>query len=428
MPDDGHGTSDARVAVTRPLACACEEQPWRAARRVLDLLRAAGHEAWFVGGCVRDLLLARAVQDVDVATDARPDRVEAVFADAGLKTLAVGKAFGVILVVLDGLEVEVATFRNDRAYIDGRHPSGVEFATAGEDVRRRDFTVNALLLDPVAGVVVDHVGGLADLDARLLRAVGVASERLREDRLRVLRCLRFAAALAFEIEKSTWDAVAATELSGLSGERIVEEWAKALRGSGRGRWLRLSRDSGRLADWCGPLAAIAEDAAERSAARLEALPRGADPLVAHAVCCAEADPAALAAWLEAQPLPRRFVERLRWLLRHGRDLSTVGGMALPERRRLLQQPDADLLAQLATALHGAAAAEALSQAVRAESASGPFRPHLRAADLVALGFAPGPALGRALRALEDAQLAGELPDRAAAVAVARRLLAESGRG
>ncbi|MBA3937426.1 MAG: CCA tRNA nucleotidyltransferase, partial [Planctomycetes bacterium] len=141
-------------------------------------LVAAGHEAYLVGGCVRDLLLGRAVHDADVATNAHPEQVEACAAAAGWRTVAVGRQFGVIIVVAPGgANVEVATFRHDGAYIDGRRPTTIAFTSAVADVQRRDFSVNALLYDPLQGLVIDHVDGLADLAARRLRAVGDATAR-----------------------------------------------------------------------------------------------------------------------------------------------------------------------------------------------------------------------------------------------------------
>ena len=154
---------------------------------ILHTLRAKGHEAYLVGGCVRDLLLGREPQDWDVATDARPEQIEALFP----KTLAVGKAFGIITVVPDvGQPVEVASYRADSPYADGRRPETVTFTDARADALRRDFTVNALFLDPATGDIRDYVGGRADLDARVIRAIGDPEPRFAEDHLRLLRGAR----------------------------------------------------------------------------------------------------------------------------------------------------------------------------------------------------------------------------------------------
>ncbi|MFM8890387.1 MAG: CCA tRNA nucleotidyltransferase, partial [Planctomycetia bacterium] len=160
------------------------------ALEVVDRLRAAGHEALWAGGCVRDELLGRTPADYDVATSALPDEVRVVFGRR--RTLAIGAAFGVISVLgpREAGQVEVATFRSDAAYTDGRHPAGVTITNAREDALRRDFTINGLFLDPLSGEVHDHVGGRADLAAGIVRAIGPAAVRFGEDHLRMLRAVR----------------------------------------------------------------------------------------------------------------------------------------------------------------------------------------------------------------------------------------------
>jgi poly(A) polymerase len=188
---------------------------------VVQQLRAAGHIAYFAGGCVRDLLLDLQPKDYDVATDAPPQRVREIFKN----TQAVGAAFGVILVRLNKSQIEVATFRRDLEYEDGRHPVGVKFTSAEEDAKRRDFTINGLFLDPVENRVIDFVGGQEDLKTQIVRAIGDPEERFREDHLRVLRAVRFAARLEFNIEAKTADAIRkhAPHLTRISPERIAEE-------------------------------------------------------------------------------------------------------------------------------------------------------------------------------------------------------------
>ena len=163
------------------------------AHAVARTLQAAGHEALFAGGCVRDRLLGRPVSDYDVATAARPEQVEALFE----KTVAVGAAFGVIVVVLDGVEIEVATYREDVGIKDGRHPESIRFTDAKSDALRRDFTINGMFEDPDTGEILDFVGGRADLARRVVRAIGDPVARFREDRLRMLRAVRFATVLDF---------------------------------------------------------------------------------------------------------------------------------------------------------------------------------------------------------------------------------------
>ncbi|MDB5305371.1 MAG: cca [Phycisphaerales bacterium] len=193
---------------------------------ILTRLRDAGHVAYFAGGCVRDLLLGRDPKDWDVATDAPPGRVRSLFSN----TQAVGAAFGVILVRRGGSAIEVATFRVDAPYVDGRHPSAVRFTTAQEDAKRRDFTINGLFLDPLRegpleDQVIDYVGGRDDLKARLLRAIGDPDARFNEDHLRMLRAVRFAARFGFAIEPATAAAITAhaPQLVRISPERIAEE-------------------------------------------------------------------------------------------------------------------------------------------------------------------------------------------------------------
>ena len=202
-----------------------------AARNIVLSLRAIGHQAFFAGGCVRDLLLGLEPKDFDVATSATPDLVQKLFP----KTLAVGAHFGVILVCdHDGITTEVATFRHDGAYSDGRRPDAVRFsAETREDVLRRDFTINGMLLDPllldetgdIASATLDFVGGRSDLAARILRAIGDPSLRFAEDKLRMLRAIRFAARLDLEIEPHTFAAIrnAAAQIGQVSTERIRDE-------------------------------------------------------------------------------------------------------------------------------------------------------------------------------------------------------------
>ena len=211
--------------------------PGRAQSVAADIvvkLRAAGHQAWFVGGCVRDLLLGREPADFDVATSAVPDVVMTLFD----KTFAVGAHFGVVLVCTDipgspGEEVvtEVATFRSDGAYSDGRHPDAVQFSTSPEeDVKRRDFTINGMMLDPVTDAVLDLVGGQQDLQTGVLRAIGDPVARFSEDKLRMLRAVRFAARLAFKLDLATAEAIRqlAPEVNQVSCERVREELTRML--------------------------------------------------------------------------------------------------------------------------------------------------------------------------------------------------------
>lgn len=222
----------------------------RTARALADeicrTLRGAGHEAYLVGGCVRDLVLGREPIDYDVATDAHPDRVQELFE----RTVAVGAQFGVVLVTNDDAQVEVATFRSDIGYSDGRHPDRVAYAkSAKEDVQRRDFTINALLMDPATGEVLDFVGGRADLEAGIIRAIGEPARRFAEDKLRMIRAVRFAARFGYAIETATFAAIQrqAGEIFQVSAERIRDELTKILTEGAARRGFELLDETGLLA-------------------------------------------------------------------------------------------------------------------------------------------------------------------------------------
>ncbi len=191
------------------------------AHGIVRKLRAAGHAAYYAGGSVRDLLRGQVPKDIDIATDARPEAVQKIFP----RTYAVGAHFGVIVVLENDFQFEVATFRSDGAYLDGRRPVEVHFATAEEDAARRDFTINGMFFDPEKDEVIDFVGGRADLERKLIRAIGDPAQRFAEDRLRMLRAVRFATVLGFEIDSATWNAVRANaaSINEISAERIREE-------------------------------------------------------------------------------------------------------------------------------------------------------------------------------------------------------------
>jgi poly(A) polymerase len=202
-------------------------QPRELANSICNTLENAGFQAFLVGGCVRDILLERDPADYDVATDATPEQVLRLFPEG----LAVGAQFGVILVPGDGIKVEVATFRSDVGYTDGRHPDRVVYANSPEeDVKRRDFTINGLVMRHDTGEILDFVDGQADLRAGIIRAIGEPDRRFAEDKLRMLRAVRFAARFGYEIEPETFKAIRkhAREIKQVSTERIREELTKLL--------------------------------------------------------------------------------------------------------------------------------------------------------------------------------------------------------
>jgi len=219
--------------------------PRELAEQVCGTLRLNRHQAYLVGGCVRDLILGREPADYDVATDARPERVQELFP----RSLSVGAKFGVILVVEGTTQVEVATFRSDIGYTDGRHPDAVSYATTPkEDVQRRDFTINGLLMDPATKEVLDFVGGRADLTAGIVRAIGDPLRRFDEDKLRMLRAVRFAARFGFQIEPETMAAIQklAPKVLEVSLERIRDELTKLLTEGAARRGFELLDESGLL--------------------------------------------------------------------------------------------------------------------------------------------------------------------------------------
>ncbi len=217
---------------------------YRHAVSLVKQLRAERHQAFLVGGCVRDLLMGRTPKDFDIATSARPEQVARLFR----KVIPVGVQFGVQIVLKGKHSYEVATFRTDLPYKDGRHPEGVVFSTPKEDALRRDFTVNGLFFDPIEKKLIDYVGGRTDLEKKIIRAIGDPAKRFQEDRLRMLRAVRFSAALGFAIEGETFQAIqkAAKQITDVSQERIRDELVKLFTAPKPGAALALLDESGLL--------------------------------------------------------------------------------------------------------------------------------------------------------------------------------------
>ena len=218
------------------------ESKGKCALAIAQTLKDRGFTAYFAGGSVRDHLMGQKPRDFDIATTATPDEVEKNFR----KTIPVGKQFGVMIVVEEEIPFEVATFRCEGGYQDGRHPAHVSFTQPEEDAKRRDFTVNGMFYDPFAKKVIDFVGGLEDLPKKMIRAIGDPAARFEEDRLRLLRAIRFASTLGFEIEKKTWEALRkkASGIHAVSPERIREELVKIFTRSGAARGMELLSESG----------------------------------------------------------------------------------------------------------------------------------------------------------------------------------------
>ena len=216
----------------------------KTAREICARLSERGHVAYFAGGCVRDMVRSLTPKDFDVATDAPPEIVQQMFPH----TYAVGAKFGVIVVVENGTNFEVATFRSDGRYLDHRRPTAVRFSSPEEDAKRRDFTINGMFFDPARNEVIDFVGGRADLEKKIIRAIGDPEQRFDEDRLRMLRAVRFSTVLDYQIDQTTWNALAANaaSITQISAERTRDELVKIFLSPNRVRGWDLLDQSGLL--------------------------------------------------------------------------------------------------------------------------------------------------------------------------------------
>ena len=399
----------------------------QAAMAVVDTLQKAGFEAYFAGGCVRDELMGLAPQDYDVATSARPQEVLRHFP----KSQQVGVAFGVVLVRRRGAAIEVATFRSDGQYQDGRRPISVTFSSAQLDAQRRDFTCNGLFCDPIRGTILDFVGGRADIQARCLRAIGDPARRFAEDHLRMLRAIRFAARLNFQIESSTLAAMAqqAKALAHISRERVGQEMRMILTHPSRRSAAELLLETGLLQPvWHQPLT----DAHLRPTRLdwLAGLPRQAGFALALAALVCDISPT---------PDARTEPEALQksWVLstQETADLKFLLGQ-LPvlrnwknQRLAVLKRIFADRRSQELLALYRAGTPEPgpkleLENRLREISAT-PLAPDplVTGDDLIAMGQKPGPKFRAWLEELYNQQLENQFPDRATALTAARQLVA-----
>ncbi len=331
------------------------------AKAVVERLRRESHQAFWAGGCVRDTLLGRPPEDFDVATSAHPEEVRRIFGER--RTLQVGEAFGVVVVLGPPrvAPVEVATFRKDAAYSDGRHPDSVEYASAVEDAHRRDFTINGMFLDPVTSEVVDFVGGREDLAAGLIRAIGNADARISEDKLRMLRAVRFATQLDFHVEAATQQAIAkrAKEIALVSAERIGMEMRAILRHRNRARGVQLLDDCYLLPVVAPPLANTDRaDCWRQTLAALDALgnARFEVALAALIVCRQPRDQGAaiVAAIRGTWRLTNREAALITWLIAKQQLVRDAAESTWPIVQPLLVHQHVDLLLQLGRALAVAA--------------------------------------------------------------------------
>lgn len=419
-------------------------------------LQAAGHHAYWVGGCVRDIILGREPSDYDIATSARPDEIEALFPHC----VPVGRQFGVVMVVVKGYSFQVATFRTETQYTDGRHPGQIAYASAREDARRRDFTINGLFYNPIANTVYDWVGGYKDLLRRIIRTIGPPEQRFAEDHLRILRAARFAAQLNFTIEPATLRAVRefGPAIQKVSAERIRDELMKIFHPTCAAKGLYWLEHCGLLDIVLPEVAALhgcAQDPAyhpegdvlQHVRRMLQLVPPDADPLLPWAVLfhdigkppCQQVDAQGRrhfyhhervgAEMTDAICRRLRFTNEQRLTLTQCVRSHMKYHQARKMRRntllRLLLQPTAPLELELhrldcASSYRDMSNYKFLAATLR-ELKNQPAlaRPILSGKDLLALGMKPGPLIGQLLKEVRDKQLHGELNTRREAIEWAR---------
>lgn len=420
---------------------------------IVQTLARAGHQALLAGGCVRDALLGQEPKDYDVATSARPDEIEKLFPGS----LTVGAQFGVVIVHRRGINVEVATFRTDGTYSDGRHPDAVTFSNPEEDAKRRDFTVNGLFLDPQRNEVLDFVGGRADLEARLVRAIGDPAKRFAEDHLRLMRAVRFAVMLDFQIEPVTWAAVC--EMSGLiatvSAERIRDELCKTLLHASRVRGFDLLVESGLMAAILPEVLALRGcaqppqfhpegDVFVHTRLMLELLPPDASlPLVLSVLLHDIAKPATATvdetgrirfnghdklgaemtdAILRRLKFPNHVIEQTVEAVANHMIFKDVPRMRTSKLKRFMVRPGFEEELELhridCLGSHGGTENYEFIRQKQREFANEPLIPPrlLTGNDLIQRGWTPSPLIGQVLTAIQNLQLEGTLQSREAALA------------
>jgi len=383
----------------------------QAAIKVIKRLQQSGFQALLAGGCVRDMLLARRAKDHDVATDAKPQDVIKLFK----RTLRVGAKFGVLIVLIEDQQVEVATFRTETGYADGRHPRLVEFATAAEDASRRDFTINGMFYDPLKKEVIDYVDGQADLKSRIIRTIGEPTERFGEDYLRMLRAVRFSTQLGFEIEPATWSAVCrnAKKITNISGERIAMELEGILINPNRAAGVSMLIEGG-LAKVIFP--GFTGEQAKTAISVLGKLIKKVDFALALVCFFAGCETDFAIRCCGVLKLSRNRNKHIKFLLANRNSLLNTE-MSLAQLKKLLAQPYFWDLFEMQKAIQKAksdgrksnASLTALRKRINelGDTELQP-KPLLSGHDLIQLGAVPGPALGQLAEEMYIAQLEGTL--------------------
>ena len=386
-----------------------DSDAYRTAVGVVRRLRNSGHTALLAGGCVRDMLLGEIPTDYDIATSARPEQVTALFR----RTLQVGAQFGVVVVMIDRDQLEVATFRNDAGYSDGRRPDQVHFSDAREDALRRDFTINGMFYDPVDHAVIDYVNGQEDLDAGIVRAIGCAEDRFAEDHLRMLRAVRFAGRLGFNIEPDTRQAIEHhhDKLVRISPERIFAEMEKILVNANRLKSLELIETCG-----LGEVIFDPFDTATLAEGRsvLEHLKDHTNlELIAAGLLCM-CDPKTVTTWCRHMRTSNAFAQQTVGLIENRRTFLDALPLTDGRLKRWIFAGGFDDLTTLCRAYLAAQGLSQgpLDQVARQRAGWGesltPPEPLLDGHDLIAMGITAGPVMGELIDALYLAQLEGEI--------------------
>lgn len=427
----------------------------QAAERICATLARAGFRALLAGGCVRDVLLGRPPKDYDIVTDARPDQVAGLFE----RTVGVGAAFGVQLVVLPEGRFEVATFRRDGPYRDGRRPDSVTFCGEEEDARRRDFTINGMFLDPATGDLLDYVGGRADLGARIVRAIGDPAARFEEDHLRLLRAVRFAARLGYDIEPDTYEAmrIMAPRIRATSVERVRDELLLILTEDGTRRAFELLDETGLLREILPEVAAmkgVAQpprfhpegDVFTHTLMMFEHLERPSPALALGALLHDVGKPGTmtvtdrirfnehdkLGAELATDlcrrlRMPNDVTDRAAWLVANHMRVAMLPRMRESKRKRFVRTDGFSELLELCRAdclaSHGDTTTLDWVRDYIAGTPPEVMRPAplITGDDLIAMGYRPGRLFSEILSTVEDLQLEGRLKTTAGARRFVRRI-------
>ena len=411
------------------------DKPRRFAEQVVRQLCHAGFEAYWAGGCVRDRLLGRVPKDYDVATDATPSQIQQVFRHR--RTLALGAAFGVITVLgpRGAGQVEVTTFRRDATYSDGRHPDSVTFTSAKEDALRRDFTINGLFSNPTTEEILDFVGGQQDIASRLVRAIGDPADRFGEDKLRMLRAVRFSEALEFTLAKETFEAIRrmAHEIAIVSPERILSEIQRILIDSHRSAGVRMLLKTG-LAETVFPevvpLDDVQREQLDRALSVIGRLDRPEFPLVLAALLHRRVESSEARLLARRWRMSNRQTDRVCWLLENHDALDNARRARWSTLQPILIAPwIEDLLAWVEARRR--AGGNSLEEIAWCRAMLGRPReeldppPLLTGDDLIRHGVAPGPSYRDLLARVRNAQLDGQIDTTAEALALVDRLLEES---